>query len=73
MIKSCTLLAGLFTKLVLGNSLKFSSYLCWGYLMKNYTLLAKFSTCLVRGSLTCLCRGYMMESCTSLARLVIIR
>ena len=41
--------------------------------MKNCTLLAKFSTRLVRGSLTCLCRGYMMESCTSLAKLVIIR
>jgi len=33
--------------------------LCWGYLMKNCTLLAKFSTCLVR--------GFLMKSCSHLA------
>ena len=59
LITSCTLLARLFTVLVLVNTLKFSTCLCWGYLMKNYTLLAKFSTCLV-------VKGYLIKNCTHL-------
>ena len=55
LIKSCTLWARLLTVLVL----KFSTCLCWGYLMKNFTLLAKFSTCLAR--------GYLMKNCTNFA------
>jgi len=59
LIKCCTLLARLFTVLVLVNTLKFSTCLCrWGYLMKNCTVLAKFSTYLVK--------GYLMKNCTHL-------
>ena len=58
LIKCCTLLARLFTVLVLVNTLKFSTCLCWGYLMKNCKVLAKFSTCLVR--------GYLKKNCTHL-------
>ena len=57
LIKCCTLLARLFTVLVLVNTLKFSTCLCWGYLMKNCTLFAKFLICLVR----------VNENCTHLA------
>ena len=45
-------LARLFTVLVLVNTLKFLTCLYWGYLMKNYTLLAKFSTCLAWSGVT---------------------
>ena len=40
LIESCTFLARLFT----ANTLEFSTcLLCWGYLMKNYTVLVKSS------------------------------
>ena len=75
LMKICTLLTGLFTVLI-ASTLRFSTCLC--YKMRNCTLLAKFSTCLVKGYLmkkctTCLYRGYMMESCTPLVRLFRIR
>ena len=54
-----TSLARLFTVLVLVNTLKFSTCLCWGYLVKSCTLLARFSACLVR--------DYFMKNCTHLA------
>jgi len=44
LMKSCTFLARLFTVLVLVITLKFSTCLCWGYMMKNCTVSAKFST-----------------------------
>ena len=58
LMKICTLLTRLFTVLIV-STLKFSTCLCWGYMMKNCTLLAKFSTCSVR--------GHLMKNCTHLA------